>query len=65
MAYRIYDNGTYRDMTTEEIEELEKMQQESQNQVQEKTLEEQIKQLQEDNQMLTSCLLEISEIVYQ
>lgn len=23
MAYRIYDNGTYRDMTTEEIAELE------------------------------------------
>ena len=37
MTYRIYDNGTYRDMTTEEIEEIEKMQQESQNQVQEKT----------------------------
>lgn len=32
---RIYDNGIYRDMTTDEIEELEKRQQESQNQVQE------------------------------
>lgn len=24
MSYRIYDNGTYRDMTTEKIAELEK-----------------------------------------
>lgn len=63
--YRVCENGIYRDATQEEIEELEKMQQESQNQVQEPSLEETIKQLQEDNQMLTSCLLEISEIVYQ
>lgn len=32
--YRVCENGIYRDATTEEIEELEKMQQENQNQVQ-------------------------------
>ena len=30
MTYRIYDNGIYRDATTEEIEEFEKMQQQEQ-----------------------------------
>lgn len=39
---KICENGVIRDMTQEEIEELEKMQQESQNQVQEPTLEEKI-----------------------
>ena len=29
MNYRIYDNGIYRDMTAEEIAELEKMQSEA------------------------------------
>lgn len=29
MSYRIYDNGTYRDMTAAEIAELEKMQSEA------------------------------------
>lgn len=60
--YRIYENGTYRNMTAEEIEKIKK---EPENIVQELTLEEQVKQLQENNQMLTNCLLEISEIIYQ
>lgn len=63
--YRVCENGIYRDATAEEIEKLEKMRQKSQNQVKEPTLEEHIKQLQKENQMLTDCLLEMSEIVYQ
>ena len=62
--YRVYDNGVYRDMTQEEIKELEKMQQESQNQVQEPTLEDKVASLQEENQFLKDCILEMSEIVY-
>ena len=62
--YRVCENGIYRDATREEIEELEKMQQESQNQVQEQTLEEKFTELQEENQMLKECILEMSEIVY-
>lgn len=62
--YRVCENGIYRDATQEEIEELEKMQQESQNQVQEPTLEEKVTELQEENQMLKECILEMSEIVY-
>ena len=64
MNYRVYDNGVYRDMTQEEIKELEKMQQESQNQVQEPTLEDKVASLQEENQFLKDCILEMSEIVY-
>lgn len=59
---RICENGIYRDATQEEIEELEKIQQESQ--VQEPTLEEKVTELQEENQMLKECILEMSEIVY-
>lgn len=62
--YRVCENGIYRDATQQEIEELEKMQQESQNQVQEPTLEEKVINLQEENQMLKECILEMSEIVY-
>lgn len=62
--YRVCENGIYRDATTEEIEELEKMQQENQNQVQEPTLEEKVTNLQEENQMLKECILEMSEIIY-
>lgn len=53
-----------RELTQEEIEELEKMQQESQNQVQEPSLEEKVTNLQEENKMLKECILEMSEIVY-
>ena len=62
--YRVYDNGVYRDITQEEIKEFEKMQQENQNQVQEPTLEDKVANLQEENQMLKECILEMSEIVY-
>ena len=62
--YRVYDNGVYRDMTQEEIKEFEKIQQENQNQVQEPTLEDKVVSLQEENQFLKDCILEMSEIVY-
>lgn len=39
---RICENGIYRDATTEEIQEIEKIQQENQNQVPEKTPEERL-----------------------
>ena len=64
MNYRVYDNGVYRDMTQEEIKEFEKIQQENQNQVQEPTLEDKVASLQEENQFLKDCILEMSEIVY-
>ena len=45
-------------------EEIENMQQENQNQVQELTLEDKIASLQDENQFLKDCILELSEIVY-
>ena len=62
--YRVYDNGIYRDMTQEEIKEFEKVQQENQNQAQKPTLEDKVASLQEENQFLKDCILEMSEIVY-
>lgn len=52
---RIYDNGTYRDMTAEEIAELEKMQTEAP--APEPTPEERIKQLEEQLKAVTTILL--------
>ncbi len=60
--YRVCENGIYRDATTKEIEELEKIQQE--NQPQDPTLDDKIVSLQKENQMLKECILEMSEIVY-
>ena len=53
-----------KELTQEEIAELEKIQQEQENQLQEKTIEEKLAILQEENQMLKECILEMSEIVY-
>ena len=55
-----------KELTQEEIDELEKIQQENQNQnqVQEPTLEDKVASLQEENQFLKDCILEMSEIVY-
>lgn len=52
----------YRDMTVEEIEEMNKQQEEMP--ASEKTDAEKITDLQEQNKMLTQCLMEMSEIVY-
>lgn len=60
--YRLCENGIYRDATQQEIEEFKKMAQETP--VQEQTLEEKVTDLQENNQMLKECILEMSEIVY-
>lgn len=53
----------YRDMTPEEIAEMEKAQEEIPEP--EPTPEERIRTLEEQNQMLTECLLEVSEQVYK
>ena len=52
---RVYDNGIYRDMTAEEIAELEKQQSEAPEP--EPTPEEQIKQLEEQLKAVTTILL--------
>lgn len=52
---RIYDNGIYRDMTAEEIAELEKMQSEAPEP--EPTPEERIKQLEEQLKAVSTILL--------
>lgn len=55
MSYRICINGIYRDMTAEEIAELEKMQSEMPEP--EPTPEERIKQLEEQLKAVTTILL--------
>ena len=52
---KIYENGIYRDMTAEEIAELEKMQSEMPEP--EPTPEERIKQLEEQLKAVTTILL--------
>lgn len=53
----------YRDMTPEEIVEMEKAQADMPEPA--PTPEERIRTLEEQNQMLTECLLEVSEQVYK
>lgn len=55
MSYRMCYNGTYRDMTAEEIAELEKMQSEAPEP--EPTPEERIKLLEEQLKAVTTILL--------
>lgn len=55
MTHRICDNGIYRDMTAEEIAELEKMQTEAPEP--EPAPEERIKQLEEQLKAVTTILL--------
>lgn len=55
MTHRICDNGIYRDMTAEEIAELEKMQAEMPDP--EPTPDERIKQLEEQLKAVTTILL--------
>lgn len=56
---RIWDNGTIRDMTPEEIER-----QVAEMPPTEPTPEERIAALEEQNEMLTECILELSELLY-
>uniref|UniRef100_UPI003FEEB974 hypothetical protein n=1 Tax=Gemmiger formicilis TaxID=745368 RepID=UPI003FEEB974 len=59
-----YKNGnlTYRDATSEEIAEMEAQQAEMPEP--EPTQEERLAELEAQNQMLTQCLMEMSQIVY-
>ena len=59
---KICENGVIRDMTPEEIAELERQQAEVP--APEPTPEERISELEAQNQMLTECLMEMSQIVY-
>lgn len=55
MIYRICDNGIYRDMTTEEIAELEKMQSEAPAPT--PTIEERVASVEEDTKVIRAILL--------
>ena len=54
MSYRIYDNGIYRDMTAEEIAELEKMQSEAPEPT--PTIEERMASVEEDTKVIRAIL---------
>lgn len=57
-----YVNGKYIELTQEEIAELERLQAEMPEP--EPTPEERLAELEAQNQMLTQCLMEMSQIVY-
>lgn len=57
-----YVNGKYIELTQEEIEELKKQEQEALPQ--QPTLNEEVQNLKTQNEILTQCLLEMSEILY-
>ena len=59
---KICENGVIRDMTAEEIAVLE--QQAAEAPAPEPTQEERLAELEAQNQMLTQCLMEMSQIVY-
>lgn len=52
---RIYDNGTYRDMTAEELAELEKMQTEVPAPT--PTIEERVASVEEDTKVIRAILI--------
>ena len=55
MTYRICDNGIYRDMTAEEIAELEKMQSEAPAPT--PTIEERVASVEEDTAIIRAILM--------
>ena len=55
MNYRICDNGIYRDMTAEEIAELEKMQSEAPAPT--PTIEERMASVEEDTKVIRAILM--------
>ena len=59
---KICENGIVRDMTAEEIAALEQLATDAP--VHEPTTEERLAELEAQNQMLTQCLMEMSQIVY-
>ena len=58
---KICENGVIRDMTPEEIAAAESQ---AEMPVPEPTPEQRISELEAQNQMLTECLMEMSQIVY-
>lgn len=59
---KICENGFIREMTTDEIAEFERQQAELPEP--EPSPEERLAELEAQNQMLTQCLMEMSQIVY-
>ena len=59
---KILENDVIRDMTPEEIAELERQQAEAPEPV--PTQDDRIAELEAQNQVLTECLMEMSQIVY-
>lgn len=59
---KICENGVIRDMSLEEIAELERQQAEAPEPV--PTQDDRIAELEAQNQVLTECLMEMSQIVY-
>ena len=59
---KILENDVIRDMTPEEIAELERQQAEAPEPV--PTPDDRIAELEAQNQMLTECLMEMSQVVY-
>ena len=57
-----YVNGKYVELTPEEVAEMERLQAEVP--APEPTPEQRISELEAQNQMLTECLMEMSQIVY-
>ena len=55
MTYRICDNGIYRDMTAEEIAELEKMQSDAPAPT--PTIEERMASIEEDTKVIRAILM--------
>ena len=64
---RIFDGTQYRDATPKELAEHEKKEKEIEEMMANMppTAEQQIAELQSQNDMLTQCILEMSEIVYK
>ena len=62
MAIKICENGMIRDATAEEIAALEQLAADAP--APEPTPEERLAELEAQNQVLTQCLLEMSQIVY-
>lgn len=59
-----YENGQYVEMTQEEINEQKQLF-ETLEKSRKPTIEEKVMALQEENTMLTACILEMSELVYK
>lgn len=59
---KICENGIVRDMTAEEVTRLERLRSETVEPT--PTPDDRIAELEAQNQMLTECLMEMSQVVY-